>query len=105
MLSAKSASTKPASTQPNPTATVNGGTLDITGAKIDLTALTPRLTLPANLKLITSVQINPVLAAKIAKDNPLISPQSSGVLNITVVNCQKLPAGALINVVSDPTTK
>jgi hypothetical protein len=94
----------PATTQPTPTAMVNGGTLDISNAKVDLTTPTPRITLPANQKLIFNVQINPVLASKLAKGNPLISPQSSGALNITVINCQRLPAGGLLNVASDPKT-
>ncbi len=46
-----------------------------------------------------------MLASKLAKKNPLVSPQSSGVLNVTVINCTRLPAGSLLNVASDPTTK
>jgi hypothetical protein len=82
-------------------AVANGGTLDLGNLTVDLTQDPPRLSVPANKLLISGLAINPQFAtgylAKYLK-NPIFTVQdfSTGVLTLTMVDCDALPLGDLV---------
>ena len=89
-----------------PTARANGGTLDLTGASIDLRNPTPRLTTPSNKAVVANVQIPDTLGEKLAPFMSIFGGKSSsaGSLSVTAVTINRLPLGELMNLPSDPAT-
>lgn len=79
-------------------AQLNGGTLDVSGAQVDLTQATPRLSTPANKPLIRNVELNKLLGDRLGKFGSFLlanNDETSGRLNVDIVQCQAFPLGDL----------
>jgi hypothetical protein len=66
---------------------------------IDLTAPQPLLSIGKNQKLLANVSLNPILADKLGKYTSIFfkdAQQASGLVNVTVTECQNVPLGDLI---------
>lgn len=79
------------------TALVNGGSVDLTDAVIDLTAEHPRLSIPADKVLAQNVALNAVLASHVNRILPVFDPRAqAAVMDVRVVRCDRLPLGELM---------
>jgi hypothetical protein len=78
----------------------NDGQIDLTGLKITLDEAHPRLTLPPNSPLARGVTLNIVMADKLlgvyASPVFLHPDAARGLLNVTIISCQRLPLDGLI---------
>lgn len=96
-----------ASTQPvPPPAYLNGGTLDIGGCAVDLRGEHMLLTTPKGLKLVQNATLNPIFASWSLGwllNNPLFvnASQATGLLSVTVDNCDRLPLDSAITSPND----
>jgi hypothetical protein len=90
---------RPAGQEMPTPAACNGGTIDIGGASVDLTADAPRLSTPANRKVLNSVSINSVVGKTAFASLPMFasSDQTTGQVSLTFVKCDRLPLGDLLN--------
>jgi hypothetical protein len=83
-----------------PPADCNSGKLNIGGAVVDLAGETPRLTMAKGTKLLTNATLNPVFSDMFGGmiNNPLfVSPsEARGLVDITVVECNRLPLDSLV---------
>lgn len=83
-----------------PLADCNSGKLNIGGAVVDLTDPTPRLNLAKGTRLLTGATLNPVFSDMFGGmiNNPLfVSPsEARGLVDITVVECNRLPLDSLV---------
>jgi hypothetical protein len=88
------------------TARANGGTIDLTGSRIDLRNPTPRLTTPPNKALLANIAVPDTLGEKLGPFMSIFGGKNSsaGSLSVTAVSVDRLPLGALMNVTSDPAT-
>lgn len=81
-------------------AACNGGKLNVGGATVDLSGDTPRLNLPKGHKLLEGVTLNPVFSDRFGEyiNNPLFigATEATGVVDLTVVECNRLPLDALV---------
>jgi hypothetical protein len=76
------------------TALVNGGSVDLTNAAVDLTTPEPRLSTPPNKALAHNVAMNSVLAEYANKVVPVFDTRNQSALaDVTIVRCDKLPLG------------
>lgn len=77
------------------TAQVNGGTVDLTGAVVDLTTPEPSLSMPADKALAQNIALSGILARYANLGIlPIFDEQSQTALaNVTVVKCDQLPLG------------
>jgi hypothetical protein len=84
---------------PEPAA-CNGGKLNIGGATVNLAEETPRLNLPRGLKLLENATLNPLFSDRFGEliNNPLFmsASEARGLVNITVVECNRLPLDSLV---------
>ncbi len=92
---------KPAGQNTAPPAAANGGTLDLSNLTVDLTQDPIRLTSPANKQVISQMTINPLFAQSfLAKvfNNPVFAgaQEATGLLDLTIVDCNALPLGKLV---------
>jgi hypothetical protein len=81
------------------TAVANDGALNLDGITIDLTASDPLLTVERRHILLRGIKLNPVLADSIGKIGAVLllgSTQAEGLLTINVLECDRVPMGALI---------
>ena len=82
-----------------PPAECNGGTLNLGGARVDLTGEFNRLTIPKGTTIIENVTLNPLFSDRFGDfiNNPaFISPtEAAGTVNLKVVQCDQLPLGKL----------
>ena len=97
---------KPAGQDLPPPGSFNGGTLDLGGCTIDLRSPHMLLTTAPNLKLVQNATLNPVFAAWSLGDilnNPAFvsASQASGVLNVTVQQCNRLPLDSTLTSSND----
>lgn len=79
---------------------LNGGTLNLSGAAVNLGETTPRLSTPDNLVMIDNIAINKVVADKLGKFlGPLFvnTDKATGQLRVTFVKCTRFPLGELMN--------
>jgi hypothetical protein len=83
-----------------PLADCNSGKLNIGGAVVDLSEDVPRLTIPKGQKLLANATLNPVFSDMFGGiiNNPLfVSPsEARGLVDITVVDCTRLPLDTLV---------
>lgn len=83
-----------------PAADCNSGKLNIGGATVDLTDEVPRLSMAKNTKLLDGATLNPVFSDMFGGmiNNPLfVSPKEArGLVDITVVQCDRLPLDTLV---------
>jgi hypothetical protein len=83
-----------------PPADCNSGKLNIGGAVVDLTEEAPRLSMPKGTKLLSGATLNPVFSDMFGGmiNNPLfVSPsEARGLVDITVVQCDRLPLDSLV---------
>jgi hypothetical protein len=83
-----------------PAADCNSGKLNIGGAVVDLTEEAPRLSMPKGTKLLAGATLNPVFSDMFGGmiNNPLfVSPsEARGLVDITVVQCDRLPLDSLV---------
>ncbi|HEY7088698.1 MAG TPA: hypothetical protein VH518_11455 [Tepidisphaeraceae bacterium] len=80
-------------------ATANGGRLDISGIKVDMTAKDPLLSTPSKKVLLKDVTLNPVLAGALGKAGAVVfsnASEAEGLLTVTINRCDKVPLGELI---------
>ena len=78
----------------NQQAYFNQGQLNLAGITLDLGQPHMRLSTPANLPLLKSAQLNALFAKSFLNEflnNPLFAEKSSGLMDVTIVQCQKLP--------------
>ena len=92
---------KPAGQNTAAPAVANGGLLDLGDLTLDLTQDPPRLFVPANKLLISRLTINPLFSnSYLAKylNNPVFTGNNnaSGLLDLTMVDCDALPLGDLV---------
>ena len=91
---------KPQGQNVPPPADCNGGKLTLGGATVDLTDPAPRLTIAKGTKLLSNATLNPVFADKFGAmiNNPLfVDPKEArGLVDVTVVECNRLPLDALV---------
>ena len=75
------------------TAVCNGGTVNLFGITLDLTAPSPLLTIPPETKVFDNVAMNKVLAATANTYLPIFddTDASSGTLTFSVHHCDRLP--------------
>ncbi|QOV88714.1 AsmA family protein [Humisphaera borealis] len=87
--------------KPTPIA-CNSGTIDLGGIAIDLNGEFPLLNIPANLPLLSKVQLNPALAKSLGDlvNNPLFVPsaETKGIMDVTIVECRDVPLGKMLKV-------
>lgn len=78
----------------------NSGKLDIGGATVDLAEETPRLTIAKGQKLLSKATLNPVFSDLFGAmiNNPMfVSPsEARGLVDVTVVECNRLPLDSLV---------
>ena len=83
-----------------PAADCNSGKLDIGGATVDLTEEVPRLTMAKGTKLLVNATLNPVFSDMFGGiiNNPLFvgTKEARGLMNVTVVQCDRLPLDSLV---------
>lgn len=82
-----------------PPADFNGGKLDLGGITLELGRQNPRLTIPPGKKLLAGVAMNPIMSDTLfGKLAPLFTnpKEASGLLDLTVVQCDRLPLSELI---------
>jgi hypothetical protein len=75
------------------------GKLDLGSIDVDLTAPDPLLSIGKNQQLLSEVPLNPVLADRIGKYASFLfkdSSQASGLMSVTVLECDRVPLGELI---------
>ena len=82
-------------------ATANGGQLDLGHVTVDLTTEVPRVSTPANKVLLTHATINPLFSDTFLNaviNNPVFvgTKDATGLLDVTIVRCDRLPAGMLV---------
>ena len=86
---------KPAGQNAPPPATLNSGTMSLSGFVLNLTQDHPRLTTPPNVKFLDRVQLNPVFTSNYLGswlNNPAFvgTDQATGILNAAIVKCDGL---------------
>src|SRR5205823_813991 len=77
-------------------ASINNGSLDLSGIALDVGQETMRLNIPKNHKLVQHMTINPLLGDALGKYiNPVFanSKRAQGLLDITIDDCEKLALG------------
>jgi hypothetical protein len=83
-----------------PPADCNSGKLNIGGATVDLAEETPRLTMTKGTKLLENATLNPVFSDMFGGiiNNPLFvgTKEARGLMNVTVVQCDRLPLDSLV---------
>jgi len=84
-----------------PVATANDGQLDLSRITVDLTADPPRVSMPADKPLLTHATINPLFTDSWLNkfvNNPVFvgAQQATGLVDVTVVRCDRVPAGSLL---------
>ncbi|HZN64213.1 MAG TPA: hypothetical protein VFB66_02855, partial [Tepidisphaeraceae bacterium] len=83
-----------------PAAKLNGGELNLGGATIDLTGDTPRLSIPADTKLLAGSSLNPVFADKFGQfiNNPAFvgAMDARGLIDLNIRRCDRLPLSGLV---------
>ena len=81
-------------------ATANDGQLDLGHVTVDLTQNPVRVSMPANKVLLTHATVNPIFTNTVLNkyvNNPVFvgTRDATGLLDVTVVQCDRFPAGAL----------
>jgi hypothetical protein len=90
-----------------PPATANGGQLDLGPVTLDLTQDPPLLSLQAGRQILKGATVNPLFARTWLKNfinNPVFvgANSASGTVDVTVVECDRLPLGELVMKENDP---
>ncbi len=83
-----------------PAAVANDGQLDVGNITVDLTQDPMRVSMPADKVLLTHATINPLFADTFLNkyiNNPVFvgTKDATGLLDVTIVKCDRFPAGAL----------
>jgi hypothetical protein len=80
------------------TAICNQGAVDLSQMTLDMGQPSPVLTIAPNHKLLQAVRVNPLLASTLGAGNVLFNnaTEAAGLLDVTVVQCDKVPLGDLI---------
>ena len=81
-------------------ATANGGQLDVSNLRVDLTRSPPRLSTAAKKVVLTNVSINPLFTSSILGkviNNPVFvgAQQATGLISLSFDSCDALPLGDL----------
>jgi hypothetical protein len=90
---------RPAAARMPPPAGFNGGTLSVGGWSIDITQPIPRLTLPADYRLVSRATINPLLGDQMGRFvNPMFpnSERAQGLLDVRVEYANQIALGEQI---------
>jgi hypothetical protein len=80
------------------TAICNQGAVDLSEIALDMGQPSPVLSIAKNHKLLQGVHVNPVLADSLGAANVLFkdATTANGLLDVTIVECDKVPLGDLI---------